>query len=126
MSDSVTALESAATSSASSIAAKTAIVGGTGLGAPAAIPFMQAHHVWVFSLAEVCQLIATAWIIWQVYVVARAKIAGLKESKQKKEFKGPAIMGGNSGSGPGSNSSGSSSSAGGGSSPREEEQEKQE
>lgn len=123
MSDSVTALESAASSSASSIAAKTAIVGGTGLGAPAAIPFMQANHIWVFSLAEVCQLIATAWIIWQVYVVAKAKIAGLKESKPKKEFSGPSIMGGNSGSGPGASSSGSSSSSGGGG--LEEEQEKE-
>ena len=125
MSEHVNALEGAMSSSASSVAVKTTVVGGTGLGAPAVIPFLQANHIWVFTLAEVCQLVATLWILVQLFILARAKILAMQKPEEKKQFNGPAIMGGNSGSGPGSSSGSSSSSGGGGNGPEEEQEEKE-
>lgn len=152
MSEHVNTLESAISSSASSIAVKTTVVGGAGLGAPVVIPgmdtnhiiivnyvddaikpFLQSNHIFVFNYAEIMQLVATAWILGQVYTIAKNKIAEFikkrnqQKLEEKRQFNGPAIMGGNSGSGPGSSSSSSSSAgSGGGGNPREEEQEKQE
>lgn len=96
-------LSSAVESSASSIAAKTAVIGGAGLGVPSILPVMQ-YKLIVFSEyaltpADICQVAATLWILSQAYIAAKKFITSRKP-KPKPEKEKIKTMGGSGGGGP--------------------------
>jgi len=102
MSEHADVIESAS-SSASSIAIKTAATGGS-LGVPAALPipdvqpFMQSPLMFSLSPGEICQLIGTAYIIGLVIVALAKKYTAFK--KLNKKLYNSTIMGGSGGDGP--------------------------
>ncbi len=89
--------ESATSSSIGSIVAKTA-AGGSSLGVPAALPFMQSPILFGLSPGEICQLIGTAYIVGLVIVALMKKYRALK--KLNKKMFDATIMGGSGGDGP--------------------------
>jgi len=103
MSEHVEAIESAASSSAGSIAIKTAAVGGS-LDVPSRLPipdmqpFMQSPILFSLSPGEICQLIGTAYIIGLVIVALIKKYRAFK--KLNKKLYNSTIMGGSGGDGP--------------------------
>jgi len=96
-------LSSAVEGSASSIAAKTTVIGGAGLGVPSILPFMQ-YKLVVFSEyaltpADICQVTATLWIISQAYIAVKKFVAS-RNPKPKAEKEPVRTMGGSGGGGP--------------------------
>lgn len=96
MSEHVDVVESAS-SSVGSIVAKT-IAGGSSLGAPAALPFMQSPILFSLSPGDICQIVGTAYIIGLVVVALTKKYKAYK--KIKEELYKSSLMGGSGGNGP--------------------------
>lgn len=94
-------LSSAVEGSASSIAAKTAIVGGAGLGVPSILPVMQAKLIvfsgYALTPADICQVLATLWILSQAYIAIKKFAAKKPKPKEKEPVR---TMGGSGGGGP--------------------------
>jgi len=97
-------LSSAVESSASSIAAKTAVIGGAGLGVPSILPVMQAKLIvfseYALTPADICQVLATLWILSQAYIAAKKFIASRKSKPTQPKKEPIRTMGGSGGGGP--------------------------
>jgi hypothetical protein len=100
MSDISSAAESVS-SSASSIAVKTTLVGGAGLGVPSIVPMMQAKLIvfsgYALTPADICQVLATMWIISQAYIAIKKLLAKKPKPKESEKVR---AMGGSGGGGP--------------------------
>lgn len=112
MSDLSSAVESMASSSITSLTIKTTLIGGAGVGAVNAVAekvpedaksLIQYQLVqiseYVLTPADICQVIATLWIISQAYIAAKKFIASRKP-KPKPEKEPIKTMGGSGGGGP--------------------------
>ncbi len=96
MSEQSEVIESAS-SSAGSIAIKTAATGGS-LGAVSAVSPMDVPILFGLSFGNICQIVGTAYIIGLVIVALIKKYRAFR--KMQKKLLDPAIMGGSGGDGP--------------------------
>ena len=113
MSDLSSAVESMASSSIASMTIKTTLIGGAGVGAVNAVAEKvpedaksiiqyQLMHISEYALtpADICQVIATLWILSQAYLAIKKLIAEKKKPKPKPEKEPIRTMGGSGGGGP--------------------------
>jgi hypothetical protein len=113
MSDLSSAVESMASSSIASMTIKTTLIGGAGVGAVNAVAEKvpedaksiiqyQLMHISEYALtpADICQVIATLWILSQAYIAVRKFIASRKPKPKPLEKEPIRTMGGSGGGGP--------------------------
>jgi len=113
MSDYSSAAESLASSSITSLTIKTTLIGGAGVGGINVVAervpedtksLIQYHLVqiseYVLTPADICQVVATAWILSQAYIAIKKLIAEKKKPKPKPEKEPIKTMGGSGGGGP--------------------------
>jgi hypothetical protein len=97
MSEHADVVMESASSSAGSIVAKT-VAGGSSLGAPGVLPFMQSPILLSLSPGDICQIVGTAYIIGLVIVALTKKYTALK--RLNKKLYDSTLMGGSGGNGP--------------------------